>query len=211
MFMLAEKLVSNRTEGRYGQVMASQQHSEPRRAELASMALAGFIVDYQQETGITDVQFARAVGVKPVTVKRWKHSSSISARSARRMGVQLPKKPRRVFSTGWYMPRALTFGTLFPKRPRRASPPTTVQDATVQAGLAGVKEEAAIEVCREIWARAAKADDSTKAALRKLIEEFLEEAECESDIADVRVALAGIEAGEPTIPWERVKSDRANG
>jgi antitoxin Phd len=100
--------------------------------------------------------------------------------------------------------RAVYGGTVtyLTRRGRRLA--AVVPAARLAADDAAAREAATAQACRELWASVAGADESTRAAVRAVIDRLMEDAEDAADIADADEAWAAVEAGAPTVPADQV-------
>jgi antitoxin Phd len=103
--------------------------------------------------------------------------------------------------------RAVYSGTVtyLTRRGRRLA--AIVPAGRIAADEAEAREEAVAEACRVLWRSVAGTDVTTRAEVRKVIDRLMEEAEDAADVAASDAALAEIEAGAPTVPWETVKRE----
>jgi antitoxin Phd len=81
---------------------------------------------------------------------------------------------------------------------------STAQLATDQARA---RQQAVVDACQQMWESVADADETTRAAVRRVIEQALALAEDAGDLAVVAATEADHEAGAEPAPWEQVKAD----
>jgi len=95
--------------------------------------------------------------------------------------------------------------TYITRRGRRLA--VVVSAAQVEADLARVAQQGAVDTCERLWEYVADRDKATKAAVRQLIDMVIRDAEDFADMAALRAAEEERESGAEPVPWEQVKAD----
>jgi prevent-host-death family protein len=95
--------------------------------------------------------------------------------------------------------------TYLTRRGRRLA--LVMSAAQLDADRARARQHAVIDTYRQLWKRAADADDATRATIRELIDEGVEIAEDLADIAVLRASMNDRVSGVEPEPWEQVKAE----
>jgi prevent-host-death family protein len=95
--------------------------------------------------------------------------------------------------------------TYITRRGRRLA--LVVSAAQLEADKARARQQAIVDLNRDLWERFASADDATRAMIREYIDLSTEAAEDSADLAVLRASLDARESGAEPEPWEQVKAE----
>jgi prevent-host-death family protein len=95
--------------------------------------------------------------------------------------------------------------TYLTRRGRRLA--LVVSAAQLEADQARAREQATVDLNRQLWERFKDADDEIRETVRDLIDRSIQLAEDSADLAVLRASLDERESGVVPEPWEQVKAE----